>query len=332
VFNLILYAIPFFLALIVVEFLQFRHDEAEKRELARERGTRDGATGSDTADYERRQDQAARRWRLVGYEKRDTATSLTMGAGYAILNTIWKIVVLAAYAGIYELTPLRIPSDAWWAWVALFFADDIAYYWYHRASHRMRVFWASHVVHHSSEHYNLSTALRQPWTPMTYFLFWIPLAVAGFKPWMILLEQSISLTYQFFIHTERVGKLWKPIELIFNTPSHHRCHHGSNDVYLDKNYGGILIVWDRIFGSFQAEGERVTYGLTHNIETFNPLKVATHEWVAIAADVRQASTWSDRFGFLFRGPGWAYDRRAELAAAGGRSEVGPRTPQSVGSS
>jgi sterol desaturase/sphingolipid hydroxylase (fatty acid hydroxylase superfamily) len=331
-FNLILYAIPFFLALIVVEFVQFRHDEAEKRELAQEQHSGEGAAAADGPGFEAAQDQAARRWQLVGYDKRDTATSLTMGAGYAILNTLWKIVVLAAYAGIYELTPLRVPSDKWWAWVALFFADDIAYYWYHRASHRMRVFWASHVVHHSSEHYNLSTALRQPWTPMTYFIFWIPLAVLGFKPWMILLEQSISLTYQFFIHTERVGKLWKPIELVFNTPSHHRCHHGANNIYLDKNYGGILIVWDRLFGSFQPEQERVRYGLTHNISTFNPVKVATHEWVAIAADVRQSRSWSDRFGFVFRGPGWAYERRAAIQAGDAAVDGAGRTPQSVGSS
>ncbi len=310
-FNLILYAIPFFLALILVEFLQFRHDEAEKREQTVIPDAYANETGA-VADYEQRQDRAARRWQLVGYERRDTATSLTMGTGYAVLNTLWKIVVLAAYAGIYELTPLRIPSDVWWSWVLLFFADDLAYYWYHRASHRMRVFWASHVVHHSSEHYNLSTALRQPWTPMTYFIFWIPLALLGFKPWMILLEQSISLTYQFFIHTERVGKLWKPVEFVFNTPSHHRCHHGANNIYLDKNYGGILIIWDRMFRTFQREEERVRYGLTRNIETFNPVKVATHEWVAIAQDVRNADTWSDRLGFIFRGPGWAYEHRTEV--------------------
>ncbi|HET9075095.1 MAG TPA: sterol desaturase family protein [Solirubrobacteraceae bacterium] len=284
-FNLILYAIPFFVATLGLEWLQFRHDGEEAR----------AEVGS------------------VGYERRDTLTSLTMGIGSVVTNAAWKIVVVAVYAALYELTPLRIPTNAWWAWVALFLADEVAYYWYHRLSHTVRIFWASHVVHHSSQHYNLSTALRQPWTPMTYFLFWIPLALLGFRPWMILLEQSISLTYQFFIHTERVRRLPQPVEFIFNTPSHHRGHHGANEIYLDTNYGGILIIWDRIFGTFQPETERVRYGLTRNLESFHPVRVATHEWVAMIRDVRAARTWADRLGFIFRGPGWAYRRRDEIA-------------------
>ncbi|WP_249010746.1 sterol desaturase family protein [Conexibacter sp. DBS9H8] len=293
-FNLILYAIPFFLATLAVEWLQFRHDRAEERESG-----------------------------LVGYARADTLTSLAMGIGNVITNTAWKVVVVAVYAALYELTPLRISPAAWWAWPALFVADDVAYYAYHRASHRVRVFWASHVVHHSSQHYNLSTALRQPWTPMTYFLFWIPLALIGFPPWMILLEQSVSLTYQFFIHTERVRQLWRPLELVLNTPSHHRGHHGANAIYLDKNYGGILIVWDRLLGTFESESERVRYGLTRNLDTFNPLRVATHEWLAIAEDLRLARTWGDRIGFLLRTPGWAYARRAALTSEGAVAAVEP---------
>lgn len=284
-FNLILYAIPFFLASLVVEWITFRH------------------TGDDH--------EAG----LIGYEGHDTVTSLTMGVGNVVINLGWKIVVVAIYAGIYELTPLRISSSAWWAWVLLFVADDLAYYWFHRVSHEVRLFWGSHVVHHSSQHYNLSTALRQTWVPMTSFPFWIPLALIGIPPWMIILQQSISLTYQFFIHTERVGTLPRPIELILNTPSHHRAHHGSNQIYLDKNYGGIMIIWDRLFGSFQPETERVRYGLTKNIETHNPIRVATHEYVSMIRDVRNARTWRDRLGFVFKGPGWASERRAATAAA-----------------
>jgi sterol desaturase/sphingolipid hydroxylase (fatty acid hydroxylase superfamily) len=168
----------------------------------------------------------------------------------------------------------------------------------------VRVFWASHVVHHSSEHYNLSTALRQTWVPMTAFPFWIPLALIGIPPWMIILEQAISLTYQFFIHTERVGTLPRPIELVLNTPSHHRAHHGANTIYLDRNYGGIMIVWDRLFGTFQRETERVRYGLTTNLATHNPLQVATHEYVAIARNVRRATGVREALGYMFRGPGW----------------------------
>ena len=167
---------------------------------------------------------------LVGYESRDTRTSLAMGGGNVVINAVWKLAVLVVYAGIYELSPLRMPADEWWTYVLLFFADDLAYYWFHRVHHEMRVFWASHVVHHSSQHYNLSTALRQTWTPMTALPFWAPLALLGFAPWMILTQLAISLIYQFWIHTERVRKLPAPVEFFFNTPSHHRVHHGANEV------------------------------------------------------------------------------------------------------
>ncbi len=276
-FDLILYAAPFFVALLAGEWLTLRH------------------TGDD--DHGRDDAGAARSRR--GYDPRDTATSLSMGLGNLVINIGWKLVIVAVYSAVYELTPLRVPSDAWWAWLLLFFADDLTYYWFHRISHEVRVFWAAHVTHHSSEHYNLSTALRQTWVPMTALPFWIPLALIGIKPWMIVLEQSISLTYQFFIHTERVGRLPAPVELVLNTPSHHRAHHGSNQVYLDRNYGGILIVWDRLLRTFQGETEAVRYGLTKNLSTHNPARVAFHEYAAIARDVRTA-----RLGYVFGGPGW----------------------------
>jgi sterol desaturase/sphingolipid hydroxylase (fatty acid hydroxylase superfamily) len=159
-------------------------------------------------------------------------------------------------------------------------------------------------VHHSSQHYNLSTALRQTWVPMTYLPFWLPLAVAGFKPWMIMLEQAISLFFQFFLHTERVRRLPAPIEAVFNTPSHHRVHHGANDIYLDRNYGGILIIWDRLFGTFQPETVPVRYGLTKNISTHNPVRVALHEYFAIWHEAVRAPRWRDKLAVAFRGPGW----------------------------
>ncbi|WP_370247056.1 sterol desaturase family protein [Nocardioides sp.] len=240
----------------------------------------------------------------LGYRARDTATSLSMGLGNVAINLGWKLVVLAVYAALFLLSPWELPADNPLTWIALFFLDDLAFYWYHRTHHTIRVLWASHVVHHSSEYFNLSTALRQPWVPMTALPYWLPLALLGFAPWMILLQQSISLVYQFFLHTERVGKLWAPIELVFNTPSHHRVHHGSNAEYLDKNYAGVLIVWDRLFGTFEAEGERVRYGLTKNIDTFHPVKVAAHEWVAIARDVAGARRWRDRWGYVVGHPGW----------------------------
>ncbi|MEU6560072.1 sterol desaturase family protein [Nocardia nova] len=243
----------------------------------------------------------------LGYRFRDATTSVVMGLGNVVVNIGWKLVVLTVFAAAYLITPLHLSAANPLTWIALFFADDFAYYWYHRTHHTVRLFWASHVVHHSSEFYNLSTALRQPWTPFSSLPYWIPLALLGFPPWMILLQQSISLVYQFFIHTERVGTLWRPIEWVFNTPSHHRVHHGSNDRYLDRNYGGILIGWDRLFGTFEPESERVRYGLTKNIGTFNPVRVATHEFTAIWSDLVTARSWRDRWGYLLRGPGWAPD-------------------------
>jgi sterol desaturase/sphingolipid hydroxylase (fatty acid hydroxylase superfamily) len=268
--EVLYYAIPFFVLLLAVEWMSYRHYHGE----------------------------------LVGYEARDTRTSLTMGLGNVTINVVWKLVVVAIYAALYELTPLRLePHDAW-VWVLLFLADDLAYYWFHRISHESRVFWASHVVHHSSEHYNLSTALRQTWVPMTYLPFWLPLLLVGFPPWMVLLAQSWSLIYQFGLHTERIGRLPRPLEAVLNTPSHHRVHHGANEVYLDRNYGGILIVWDRLFGSFAPEGEPVRYGLTTNIGTFRPLTVAFGEYTALWRDLRRVRSWRARWGLLFRGPGW----------------------------
>ena len=268
----IAYAIPVFLGLLILEVLSYRFlpDDSER-----------------------------------GYEVRDTATSLSMGIGSLVVGAPWKLVVVVAYAGLYELAPWHLPMTAWWAWGLLVFADDLAYYWFHRLHHEVRVLWASHVVHHSSRFYNLSTALRQSWTPMTSLPFWLPLALVGFPPWAILLQQAISLLYQFFLHTERVDRLWRPVEWFFNTPSHHRVHHASNPGYLDRNYGGILIVWDRLFRSFEPEGERVVYGLTKNIGTYNPVRVAFGEFAALGRDLRSASRWRDRLGYALRRPGWA---------------------------
>jgi sterol desaturase/sphingolipid hydroxylase (fatty acid hydroxylase superfamily) len=270
--EVLYYAIPFFVLLLVVEALSYRH------------------LGEDHD--------------LKGYGASDTRTSLTMGLGNVAINVVWKLVVVAVYAVLFELTPIRLPADNPLTWVALFLLDDLAYYWFHRVSHESRFFWASHVVHHSSEHYNLSTALRQTWVPMTYFPFWLALPLLGFAPWMVLLAQSWSLIYQFWIHTERVRRLPRWAEAVLNTPSHHRVHHGSNEQYLDKNYAGILIVWDRLFGTFEPEGERVRYGLTTNIATFDPLRVAFGEYLALARDVRTAHGWRARAQVLLRGPGW----------------------------
>jgi sterol desaturase/sphingolipid hydroxylase (fatty acid hydroxylase superfamily) len=188
---------------------------------------------------------------------------------------------------------------------------DFIYYWNHRFSHESRWLWAIHVVHHSSEHYNLSTALRQP--VMDAWGMFVPyglLAAAGFRPETIETARGINLLYQYWIHTEVIPKLG-PLEKVFNTASAHRVHHGSNRQYLDKNHGSILIVWDRLFGTYEPEDEPVVYGLTKNIDTFNPVKIATHEFEDILKDVADAEDWDERLSFAFRGPGWAYERHAE---------------------
>ena len=228
-----------------------------------------------------------------------------MGIGNVVINVGWKLVVVAIYAALYELTPLRLDPHNPLTWIALFFADDLAYYWFHRVSHESRVFWASHVVHHSSQHYNLSTALRQTWVPMTYFPFWLPLPLLGFPVWMVLLAQAWSLIYQFWIHTERINRLPRLLEAVLNTPSHHRVHHGMNHQYLDKNYGGILIIWDRLFGTFEPEDERVQYGLTKQLDDLPPRQGRVprvhRARPATSAPARGVRTKAQ---VLLRGPGW----------------------------
>jgi sterol desaturase/sphingolipid hydroxylase (fatty acid hydroxylase superfamily) len=191
---------------------------------------------------------------------------------------------------------------------------DAIYYWNHRLSHESRWLWAVHVVHHSSERYNLSTALRQPVAEgVTMAVPYGLLAWLGVRPSLIEQARALNLIYQFWIHTEVVRSIgW--LEKVLNTPSHHRVHHGSNSQYLDRNHGSILIIWDKIFGTFEPEREPVDYGLTTNIASFNPVVIAGHEWRDMAQDIARSLTWSDRIGFVLRGPGWASDRRRELSS------------------
>lgn len=202
-------------------------------------------------------------------------------------------------------------------------AWDFLYYWDHRFMHTSRYMWAIHVVHHSSEHYNLSTALRQPVAEaLGTFVPFGSLCLFGIRPGLVETARGVNLLYQYWIHTETVGKLG-PAEEVLNTPSHHRVHHGSNRQYLDRNHGSILILWDRLFGTFEPEGDRVVYGLTKNINTFNPGRIATHEYVSMLRDVAASTSWRERLSYIVRGPGWATAHRAERAAAGGSAATGP---------
>ncbi|MBL0746418.1 sterol desaturase family protein [Nocardioides baculatus] len=229
-----------------------------------------------------------------------------------VTSTTWA--AMTAGKRLFARSPLDLGTGPWAA-VAAVLGWDFIYYWNHRASHESRWLWAVHVVHHSSERYNLSTALRQPVAEgVTLTVPYGLLALAGVRPALIEQARGINLIYQFWIHTEAIQRLgW--VEKVFNTPSHHRVHHGSNRDYLDRNHGSILILWDRLFGTFEEEDEPVVYGLTSNVDSYNPARIATHEWADIAADVAAADDWHDRFSFLLRRPGWAYARRPAAGVA-----------------
>lgn len=285
--NLAYLAAPFFLLSIAIELLLLRR--------ARARGRTD----------------------LRGYDMPDTWASLALGAGSVAVTFAVRGATLALYFALYEHR-LVDPGTGALAFLALFFAEDLSYYVWHRASHEVRFLWAAHENHHSSERFNLSTALRQSWTtPFTVPLFYWWLPLVGFHPVMILGQISLSLLYQFWIHTELVRRMPRWFEALLNTPSHHRAHHGSNLRYLDRNHAGILIVWDRLFGTFEAEDvlrEPVRYGLTKNLTTFQPFRIAFHEWAAMLREVRRASSWRERMGYAFAPPGWSPDGSTLTAA------------------
>ena len=270
---LIAYAAPVFLLLLAVEFLIARaHPVAGGR----------------------------------GYEGRDTVASLGMGIGNVVVAGVCKAGAVVLFFAAYEFRLFDL-GQAWWVWLLLIPAEDFCYYWFHRLHHEIRFLWAAHVNHHSSRYFNLSTALRQSWTtPLTGPWFWLPLALLGFHPVMILTAQAISLVYQFWLHTELLGRLG-PLDWVMNTPSHHRVHHGRNVEYLDRNYAGIFIVWDRLFGSYEPERAPVDYGLTKNLETTHLWKIAFHEWSAMFRDARRADSTRNALRTLLDPPGWSPD-------------------------
>ena len=255
----------------------------------------------------------AKRRDPMRYEARDTLTSLLLGTGSTVAGVVLGgLAVGAAVWGYqYRLFDIGLGWPIWWwAWILCFVLDDFFYYVFHRAAHRVRWFWASHVIHHSSQHYNLSTALRQTWTGVISlsFIFRIPLVFIGFPPEMVLFCGGLNLIYQFWIHTEAIGRMPRWFEAVMNTPSHHRVHHGVNPRYLDANYAGVLIIWDRMFGSFvrEEDSDPVRYGIVKQLGSFNILWAAFHEWVGIARDL-WAAPWRHKLSYLWREPGWTHD-------------------------
>lgn len=245
------------------------------------------------------------------FEKKDSIASLWMAVFVVFVDVLPKFGALVLFYMLHSISPLAdVVGRQWWAWLALFFLDDITYYFLHRANHEVRLLWAGHVSHHSAVKMNFATALRQGVTERVHkYAFWLPLPLLGFDPLMIFTMMSFSLFYQFWLHTELIGKLPQWYENVFNTPSHHRVHHASNIRYLDCNHGGTLIIWDKLFGTFSREldSEPVVYGLTTNLTSYNPFYVVTHEYWSILADIKRASTLGDKFSYVFKAPGWSHD-------------------------
>jgi alkylglycerol monooxygenase len=248
---------------------------------------------------------ATRRSADPRYRFEDSITNLSCGVGQQVLLPFFNVIVIGGYILVYEKAALfHIPSSSWIAWAVLLFAVDLAYYVFHRASHRVNVFWAGHVVHHQSEEYNLSVALRQSWfDKIGESLFYLPLAVLGFPPLMFLAMTTLNTLYQFWIHTRAVGKLG-PLEWVMNTPSHHRVHHGINPKYIDKNYGGIFIVWDRLFGTFKHEEEEPVYGIVKPLASFNPLWANVHYFVDMRDLARACPRLRDKLAVWIAPPEW----------------------------
>ena len=246
---------------------------------------------------------------------KDAASSIAMGLGSQLMGILTKVIVFFAFFLAYEFRLFTF-GFGFEIWVIAFFLEDFSYYVFHRVSHGSRFFWASHVVHHSSQKYTLATALRQTWTGELTgsFVFWIWMPLLGFHPLIIFTLKATSLIYQFWIHTELITKLPRWFEYVFNTPSHHRVHHSSDIKYLDMNHAGILIIWDRMFGTFIEEKEEPNYGIRENLKSYNPIVIAFHEWAAIAKDLQKNTSLKNKVKYVFGPPGWSHDGSRKTTA------------------
>lgn len=279
--NPILYAIPAFFILILVEYFISRW---MKRDV---------------------------------YRLNDSINDISTGMLQLLSSIFFKGLIVGAYVWTYHKSKewgiaFDIPTDNPWAWVGLFLGVDFCYYWFHRASHQMNAPWAAHVVHHQSEEYNLSVALRQStFQSLFSWAFYLPLAVLGFPALMTYLLRAINSLYQFWIHTRLIGRMG-PFEWVFNTPSHHRVHHARNTKYLDKNHAGTLIIWDRLFGTFMKEEEEPTYGVTKALNSWNPVWANFHAWTYLYEMMRRAPRWQDKIKIWFKPPSWVPEGLGEL--------------------
>ncbi len=236
------------------------------------------------------------------YQKAETIGSVLVGVGNVAIAFALKFVLLYLIIVVYNLVPWRMFFNWWWL-IPCYIIFDFCNYWAHRIAHQQRIWWATHVVHHSSEHYNLTVSFRLSWIQHFKIIFFLPVALLGFHPIIFFIVSQVAVLFQFWVHTEYIGRLHPAIEYIFATPSNHRVHHGTQEKYMNKNYGATFIIWDRLFNTYQKEEEKVTYGVTHNIEhKSNPLHINFHELVDIWKDLRNAKTWKLKFFYLFGDP------------------------------
>lgn len=240
-----------------------------------------------------------------GYQFNDAITNLNIGIGQQATSMFLKSVMLYGYVWLYEHASLWHIPNTWWSFVLCLVAFDFAFYWAHRLGHESNLFWGAHSVHHQSEYYNLSVALRQSWLHsfLSFFLF-LPLAIVGFHPKIFTAAAGINILYQFWIHTEAIGKLPAWIEAVWNTPSHHRVHHAVNRQYIDRNHAGMFIVWDKWFGTFEAENEQPVYGITTPLRSWNPFWANIHYYIELWQQSRRYSRLRDKIYMWFAPPGW----------------------------
>jgi len=235
------------------------------------------------------------------YDGKDFLASLSIGIGNLILNGFMKIGMFTVFLFFFNLAPFKIPHT-WWSYILCLIILDFFRYWAHRIAHEQRFWWSTHVVHHSSEQYNFSVSFRLSWTQNLKIIFFLPVILMGFHPLVFFIVHQIEVLYQFWIHTELIRKLPKPIEYIFTTPSHHRVHHSVNEKYIDKNYGSTFIIWDRMFGTFQQEEEQAVYGITKPVNSYNPVFLVFHEWLEVGKDLMRAKSIKEMWQILFGSP------------------------------
>jgi alkylglycerol monooxygenase len=267
--NYTLLAIPAFLLLVLFEWLVMRHKKKE------------------------------------AFRLNDTVTNLNLGIGNVLMNAVTKTFLLGVYIFTYEHFRVFTIETGIWSWIICLIALDFFFYWAHRLSHEINFLWGAHVVHHQSEYYNLSVALRQSWfhNLLAFFIF-LPVPVLGIDPITFFTVLSVNSFFQFWIHTEAIKKLPRWFEFIFNTPAHHRVHHGVNPKYIDKNHAGMFIIWDRMFGTFREEEETPTYGITKPLQSWNPVWANVHYYVEMFQSARLMHKWKDKLKIIFARPGW----------------------------